>query len=90
MKNVWKLVLLLVFTIVVTGIDARVQASGKPGHQSRSAHYSLTRFHLTPRQFSKAYHAEKREYKSVKSTNFRRMMKKRHGSRFYRWFSRNF
>jgi hypothetical protein len=90
MKNVWKFVLILVLTIVVTGIGAQVQAFGKPGHQSKSAPYSLTRFHLTPRQFSKAYHAEKREYRSIKSSNFRRMMKKRHGSRLYRWFHRNF
>jgi len=74
-----------IFMLSSTGSIAN--GSYKP---EKGVSYSLTNHHLSPKQFSKSYRAEKREYKTMKNTSFNKMMRKRHGSRLYRWIQRNF
>jgi len=59
-------------------------------NSGKSAHYTLTPLHLTPKQFIKGIKAEKREIKHQQTSSFHKMMKKRHGSRFYRWLHKTF
>jgi len=56
---------------------------------NKSSHFSLTVFRLTPKQFSKGWLAEKRDYATTKSSSTKKMLKKRHGSWIQRWFSKN-
>jgi len=56
----------------------------------KSAPAIFTIFHLTPKQFSKGWSAERNEYKSKKESSTRKMMKKRRGSWLQRWYNRNF
>lgn len=57
-------------------------------HKSAPAIFTI--FHLTPKQFSKGWTAERNEYKSQKHASTRKMMKKQKGSWIQRWYNRNF
>jgi len=56
----------------------------------KTVHYTLTKLHLTPKEFFKGFRAEKKEIKHQQTSSFHKMMKKRHGSRFQRWLRRTF
>jgi len=87
MKTVLTIFLIFVSFFLLTSNDSIANGTFKP---EKGVYYSLTNLHLSPRQFSKSYKAEKREYKTMKNTSFNKMMRKRHGSRLYRWIQRNF
>jgi len=89
MNTSLKTILLLAFTFMLS-VPAAFSSVSEILNADKGAHYSLTNLKLSPKQFNKAYKAEKREYRQVKTNTFNRMIKKRHGSRFYRWIQRNF
>jgi hypothetical protein len=87
MKTILTIFLAFARIFMLTSNDAKANGSFKA---EKGVCYSLTNLQLSPKQFSKSYKAEKREYQSIKNTSFHKMMKKRHGSRLYRWIQRNF
>lgn len=87
MKTILTIILAFASIFMLTSTGSFANGSYKP---EKGVNYSLTNHHLSPKQFSKSYKAEKREYRTMKNTSFSKMMKKRHGSRLYRWIQRNF
>jgi len=59
----------------------------KPGNSSPAV---FTIFKLTPKQFSKGYHSERKEYKVAKNLSTRKMNRRLKGPWFKRWFRKTF
>jgi hypothetical protein len=87
MKNLIGSLLIAIITLTSTGFSSQALAS-KPKHSG--VHYRLTNFRLTPKQFSKGYKAERREYRSIRENSTRQMLKRQKGTWFQRWYNRNF
>lgn len=51
--------------------------------------YFLTALHLTPKQFSKAYRAEKKEISRMNERSHRKMMQKQHGWSIFQYRAEN-
>lgn len=85
--NLKKLAFIFYFLLLIQDLSfAGINIHKHP----KSAPAIFTIFHLTPRQFSKGWVAERNEYKSQKASSTRKMMKKQKGSWIQRWYNRNF
>jgi hypothetical protein len=89
MKTFLQTLLLLAFSFVLIFTPAKAEFSANI-RPTKGVKYSLTQQHISPKQFRKGYSAQKRDYQTMKETSFRKMMRKRHGSRFYRWIHKIF
>lgn len=87
MKTLLFSISLFALSFVLFSVDS---LAGGGGGKNRGVNYSLTQQQLSPRQFSKGWAAERRDYKMARSNSFRRMMRKQRGTRLQRWISRNF
>ncbi len=60
-------------------------ASAASPDKKKGVCYLLTALHLTPKQFAKAYRAEKKENAKWMERSHRRMMQKQHGWNFFQY-----
>lgn len=77
-----------IFLSVLLVSSVAMASDGIRHHKSSPAIFTILK--LTPRQFSKGIQSERNEYKSQKQSSYKKMMKRRHGGWFKRWYHRNF
>lgn len=63
-------------------------SAARPG-KKKGVCYILTALHLTPRQFARAYHTEKKENHRLMERSHRRMLQKQHGWNLFQYKAEN-
>lgn len=79
---------LLTFALLTCCLLFNQTAQSRPNRGN--SHHTYTIFRLSPKQFSKGYQAEKREHGIQASQSTKKMLRKRKGTWFQRWYNRNF
>ena len=64
-------------------------ASAASPDKKKGTCYVLTGLHLTPKEFAKAYRAEKKENARWMERSHRKMMQKQHGWNFFQYRAEN-
>lgn len=64
--------------------------AGNQQRNHKQSHAVFTIFKMTPRQFSKGYQAERKDYKLAKDNSTRQMNRRLKGPWFKRWFNKTF
>lgn len=80
--------ILLTLTLFIFCLFSLETAQGRPNRGN--SHHTYTIFRLSPKQFSKGYQAEKKEHGILMSHSTKKMLRKRNGTWFQRWYNRNF
>jgi hypothetical protein len=65
------------------------QSSASHPDKKKGATYKLTSHHLSPKQFEKAYQAERKENARLMERSHRKMAHKQHGWGFFRYRAEN-
>ena len=73
---------------VFAGSIAQSAFAARPD-QKKGVCYVLTALHMSPKQFAKAYRAEKKENAKWMERSHRRMMQKQHGWNFFQYRAEN-
>jgi hypothetical protein len=87
MKSSSTTLLIAIITFFTLGLNFNSHANSG---SDKGVHYSYTSLRLSPKQFTKGYHAQKRQHESINSSSTKKMLRKRKGSWLQRWYSRNF
>ena len=81
--------ILLIAIIAISTLCFNNNSQAKTG-TDKGSHYSYTTLRLSPKQFTKGYHAQKKEHEYTNSSSTKKMLRKRKGSWLQRWYTRNF
>ena len=77
------------FAAVMFAASFVQDASAASPDKKKGVCYVLTALHLTPKQFAKAYKAEKKENYRWLERSHRKMMQKQHGWNFFQYRAEN-
>jgi hypothetical protein len=87
MKSSSTTLLIAIITFFTLGTSTKSLANER---LDKGVYHSQGIHKMSPKQFSKGYLAQKKEYESINNNSTKKMIRKRKGSWLQRWYSRNF